>query len=82
MAKPIDLDDKRLHDEQGFIIYYILYKYIIHISQLKILTKAYQKMRSSVKQVKYDSHFIKGEKYVAKVARRLGNALTVGTSLR
>lgn len=35
MAKPIDLDDKRLHDEQGFIIYYILYKYIIHISQLK-----------------------------------------------
>lgn len=37
--------------------------------QLKIQVEAYQKIKSSVKQVKYDSHFIKCEHDVAKVEK-------------
>lgn len=52
--------------------------------QLKIQIEAYQKIRSSVKQVKYESRFIKSsfsEKDVAKVVEKVKKCFTCGDEI-
>ncbi|XP_041564617.1 uncharacterized protein LOC121467300 [Drosophila elegans] len=83
LAKPIDLDDESLieyfvdgiPDSKGNKA--LLYQ-AKKLKELKVQIEAYQKMRGSVKHVKYDSHFYKGEKETVKAVEKVRKCFNCG----
>jgi len=83
LAKPIDLDDESLIEyfvdgiPDSKVNKALLYQ-AKSMRQLKVQIEAYQKMRGSGKQVRYDTHFNKGEKESVKAVEKVRKCFNCG----